>query len=94
MNNVYQEGKDFARSYILPYTELTDKESKFPEESFKKLGEKGFLKLLIPEEYGGLGKGLEEHAQACLAFAESLLYYSSLLYDAQCCIDVHSNSWK
>ncbi len=71
MNNIYQEGKDFAKSYILPYTELTDKESKFPEESFKKLGEKGFLKLLIPVEYGGYGKGLEEHAQACLAFAEA-----------------------
>ncbi|SDN69123.1 acyl-CoA dehydrogenase family protein [Bacillus sp. OK048] len=71
MNNVFLEGKDFAKSYILPYTDLTDKESRFPEESFKKLGEKGFLKLLVPEEYGGLGKGLEEHAQACLAFAES-----------------------
>lgn len=70
MNNVYQEGKDFAKSYILPFTEMTDKELRFPEESFKKLGEKGFLKLLIPKEYGGLGKGLEEHAQACLAFAE------------------------
>ncbi|WP_066250445.1 acyl-CoA dehydrogenase family protein [Neobacillus drentensis] len=71
MNNVYQEGRDFAMSYILPFTEITDKESKFPEESFKRLGEKGFLKLLIPVEYGGFGKGLEEHAQACLAFAES-----------------------
>jgi alkylation response protein AidB-like acyl-CoA dehydrogenase len=71
MNNVYQEGKDFAKTYILPYTEMTDNESKFPEESFKKLSETGFLKLLIPEEYGGLGKGLEEHAQACLAFAET-----------------------
>ena len=57
MNNVYQEGKDFAKSYILPYTELTDKESKFPEETFRELGEKGFLKLLVPEEYGGYGKG-------------------------------------
>lgn len=71
MDNVYQEGKDFAKSYILPYTELTDKESRFPEESFKELAEKGFLKLLIPEEYGGQGKGLEEHTQACLAFAEA-----------------------
>jgi alkylation response protein AidB-like acyl-CoA dehydrogenase len=71
LKNIYQEGKDFARSYILPFTEVMDKESKFPEESFKKLGEKGFLKLLIPKEYGGLGKGLEEHAQACLAFAET-----------------------
>jgi alkylation response protein AidB-like acyl-CoA dehydrogenase len=71
MNHIYQEGKDFAKSYILPYTELTDKESKFPEESFKMLDEKGFLKLLVPVEYGGYGKGLEEHAQACLAFAET-----------------------
>ncbi len=70
MNNIYQQGKDFAKSYILPFTEMTDKKSRFPEESFRKLGEKGFLKLLIPEEYGGFGKGLEEHAQACLAFAE------------------------
>lgn len=71
MENVYQEGKSFASSYIAPYTEATDKESKFPEATFKKLGEKGFLKLLIPVEYGGYGKGLEEHAQACLAFSES-----------------------
>ncbi|HJV45335.1 MAG TPA: acyl-CoA dehydrogenase family protein [Bacillota bacterium] len=71
MNNVYQEGKNFAKSYISPYTKLTDKESQFPEESFKELGKKGFLKLLIPEEYGGFGKGLVEHAQVCLAFAET-----------------------
>jgi len=71
MNNIYQDGKDFAQSYILPYTELTDKESKFPEETFKKLGERGFLKLLVPKEYGGLGQGLAEHAQACLAFSEA-----------------------
>ena len=71
MNNVYQEGKNFSEAYILPYTELTDTEAKFPEETFKELGEKGFLKLLVPEEYGGYGKGLEEHAEACLAFAES-----------------------
>lgn len=71
MNRVYQEGKDFAKSYIQPYTDRTDKESRFPEESFKELGSQGFLKLLIPEEYGGFGKGLEEHAQACLAFAET-----------------------
>lgn len=71
MNHVYQECKDFAKSFIAPYTEQTDGESRFPEESFKELGKQGFLKLLIPEQYGGYGKGLEEHAQACLAFAET-----------------------
>jgi len=71
MSNFYQEGKEFAKSYIQPYTELVDQESKFPEEAFKELGKKGYLKLLVPEEYGGLGKGLAEHAEACLAFAEA-----------------------
>lgn len=71
MNSVYQASKDFAKTWIEPYTERTDKESRFPEESFKALGEQGFLKLLVPEEYGGSGRGLEEHVQACLAFAET-----------------------
>ncbi|SFA89679.1 Acyl-CoA dehydrogenase [Cohnella sp. OV330] len=71
MNQVYQEGKAFAKSYIEPFTERTDAESRFPEESFKALAEQGFLKLLVPEAYGGSGKGLEAHAQACLAFAET-----------------------
>ncbi|MDI4644620.1 acyl-CoA dehydrogenase family protein [Cohnella hashimotonis] len=71
MNQVYQEGKVFAKSYIEPFTERTDAESRFPEESFKALAEHGFLKLLVPEAYGGSGKGLEAHAEACLAFAET-----------------------
>src|SRR4051812_22959548 len=71
MDKVYQEAMDFAKAYIMPYTEITDKELRFPEETFKELGNKGFLKLLVPKEYGGFGKGLEEHAQACLAFAET-----------------------
>lgn len=71
MNKIYEEGKEFATSYILPYTEMTDKESKFPEQSFEALGHKGFLKLLVPEQYGGHGKGLVEHAEAVMAFAET-----------------------
>ncbi|WP_438445083.1 acyl-CoA dehydrogenase family protein [Gorillibacterium sp. sgz5001074] len=71
MESIYQRCRDFAASFIAPYTDRTDSESRFPEESFKALGEQGLLKLLIPEAYGGFGKGLEEHAQACLAFAET-----------------------
>lgn len=71
MKQVYQAAKEFANSYIAPYTDQTDRDARFPEESFKELGVKGFFNLLIPEEYGGFGKGLEEHAQACQAFAET-----------------------
>lgn len=66
-----QSYKDFAKTCIAPYTDQTDRESRFPEEVFRQLGEQGYLKLLVPEEYGGYGKGLEEHAQVCLAFAEA-----------------------
>ncbi len=95
MNNVYLESKDFARSYILPFSDKTDKESRFPEETFKKLGQKGFLKLLVPKEYGGLGKGLEEHAQVCLAFAEacSTTALCYMMHNVACmCILTHGSN--
>lgn len=34
------------------------------------MGEEGFLKLLVPEEMGGLGKGAKEHQKVIIAFAE------------------------
>lgn len=69
--NFYQQAKDFAKEHIEPYSRRSDEEGKFPEESFKAMGEAGYFKLLIPEELGGLGKTAVEHQQAVMAFAES-----------------------
>lgn len=67
----YEESKEFAKEFIEPYAKRSDEEGRFPEESFKAMGEKGYFKLLIPEEMGGLGKTAVEHQQAVMAFAES-----------------------
>lgn len=70
MYKTYEEAKVFAKEFIAPFAKKSDDEAIFPVESFQKMGEKGYFKLLIPEEYGGLGKGMEEHSQVCMAFAE------------------------
>ncbi len=47
--------RSFAEKEVKPLAEKVDEESYFPKETFKKLGEMGFLGLPIPEEYGGAG---------------------------------------
>jgi alkylation response protein AidB-like acyl-CoA dehydrogenase len=41
-----------------------DESQKFPLEVFKKLGELGFMGVLVPEEYGGAGLGYFEYVTA------------------------------
>ncbi len=50
---------DFAAKYIKPYMMDWDETQTFPLELFKKLGEMGFMGVLVPQEYGG--SGLDYH---------------------------------
>ncbi len=45
--------RDFAENEVRPGVAERDKNSEFPYELMKKLGEMGFLGVLVPEEYGG-----------------------------------------
>jgi len=47
--------KNFAQGVIKPLSDKVDKESYFPRETFRQLGEMGFLGLVFPEKYGGVG---------------------------------------
>lgn len=47
--------REFARDEIAPHVREWDERSQFPHEVFRKLGELGFLGVLVPEEYGGAG---------------------------------------
>ena len=67
---IYEKAKDFAKEYLEETGKKSDLNSTFPKEAFEKMGEEGFLKLLIPEEMGGLGKGAKEHQEVIMAFAE------------------------
>ncbi|HVO75565.1 MAG TPA: acyl-CoA dehydrogenase family protein [Ignavibacteriaceae bacterium] len=52
--------RDFAEKNIRPYIMEYDELQKFPSEIIKQLGELGFLGVLIPEEFGGVGLGYRE----------------------------------
>ncbi len=45
----------FNEKEILPFIDSWEKQSDFPSEIFKKLGDNGFLSILIPEQLGGVG---------------------------------------
>ncbi|HEX2163190.1 MAG TPA: acyl-CoA dehydrogenase family protein [Thermoanaerobaculia bacterium] len=53
--------RDFARKEIDPIVEEIDEAQRFPREVFAKLGELGFLGVLVPEELGGAGLGYVEY---------------------------------
>lgn len=58
---IVQSIKDFAEKNIRPHIMDWDEAQVFPIPLFKKLGEMGFMGVLVPEEYGGSGLGYHEY---------------------------------
>lgn len=58
---IAQSIKDFAEKEIRPNIMKWDEEQIFPVELFKKLGEMGYMGVLVPEELGGSGLGYHEY---------------------------------
>ena len=54
--------RDFAEKEIKPHVMEWDEAQIFPKDLFHKMGELGFLGVVIPEEYGGAGYGYVEYA--------------------------------
>ena len=52
---IQESARDFAQNEIAPSAVQRDKDSVFPKEIVKKLGELGFLGMMVPPEYGGAG---------------------------------------
>jgi alkylation response protein AidB-like acyl-CoA dehydrogenase len=52
---IQQAARDFAQSEIAPSTIQRDINAEFPTEIVKKLGELGFLGMMVPPEFGGAG---------------------------------------
>lgn len=53
--------REFAAFNITPYYMEWDETQYFPVDLFKKLGEMGYMGVLVPEEYGGSGLGYHEY---------------------------------
>ncbi len=60
-NEVRKLASEFARAEIAPHARAWDEKSHFPREIFAKLGEMGFLGVVIPEEYGGAGLSYRDY---------------------------------
>lgn len=53
--------RDFAETHIRPYIMEWDEPQTFPVDLFKKLGQMGYMGVLVPEELGGSGLGYHEY---------------------------------
>lgn len=60
-NMIAQSIRDFAEQHICPNIMEWDESQHFPVDLFKKLGEMGFMGVLVPEELGGSGLGYHEY---------------------------------
>ena len=82
---IAQSVKDFAEKEIRPYVMEWDEKQEAPIELFRKLGEQGFLGVLVPEQYGGAGLGYFEYvtvvseiARVCGSIGLSVAAHNSL----------------
>jgi alkylation response protein AidB-like acyl-CoA dehydrogenase len=56
--------RDFCKKEVTPNIMIWDESQEFPRHIFTKLGEMGFMGMLIPTEYGGAGLTYDEYITA------------------------------
>jgi alkylation response protein AidB-like acyl-CoA dehydrogenase len=82
---IRESARDFAEKVIRPNLMEWDESQFFPVDVFRKMGELGFMGVLVPEEYGGTGLNyqayitiIEEIAKVCGSIGLSLAAHNSL----------------
>jgi alkylation response protein AidB-like acyl-CoA dehydrogenase len=77
--------REFAENELRPHAEEWDRDAHFPREVVQKLGELGFLGMLLPEQYDGLALdttayvvALEEIARGDASVAVAMSVHNSL----------------
>ena len=50
---IQQAARDFAQNELLPGVIERDEAQKFPEEQVRKMGELGFMGMMVDPKYGG-----------------------------------------
>lgn len=83
---IQDTAREFAESEIMPVAAENDAKAQFPADIVKKLGELGFMGILVPEEYGGSGMSnfcavlaLEEINRACASTGVTMSVQNSLV---------------
>ncbi|RMD76078.1 MAG: acyl-CoA dehydrogenase [Bacteroidetes bacterium] len=82
---IRDSARDFAEKYIRPHVMEWDETQHFPIDLFHRMGEYGFMGVLVPEQYGGAGLGyqeyitiIEEIARVCGSIGLSVAAHNSL----------------
>ncbi len=58
---IKESARDFAETYIRPHVMEWDETQHFPMDLFHRMGEQGFMGVLVPSAYGGVGLGYQEY---------------------------------
>ena len=61
--------RDFARQVLVPSAAERDKTKEFPAGNLEQMAELGFLGMMVPEEYGGVGLDTVSYAVALMEIA-------------------------
>ncbi len=82
---IQQTARDFANDRIVPIAAENDRQGRFSKKVLKEMADLGFMSMLIPEEYGGVGLGnfslalvLEEINRACASTGVTMSVHNSL----------------
>ncbi|MCB0528983.1 MAG: acyl-CoA dehydrogenase family protein [Saprospiraceae bacterium] len=82
---IRESARDFAETHIRPHVMEWDESQHFPIDLFHRMGEYGFLGVLVPEAYDGAGLGyqeyvtvIEEIAKVCGSIGLSVAAHNSL----------------
>ena len=77
--------RKFAKKYVDPIAAEIDESGRYPEEVIKLLGEKGYMGMPFPEEYGGAGVdyltyaiAVEELSRSCAATGFTMSVHTGL----------------
>ena len=81
--------REFSRKVLAPTAMERDRSGEFPAQNIKKMGELGFMGMMIPPEYGGEGAdtvsyvlALSEIAYACASTAVVMSVQNSIVCDS------------
>lgn len=82
---VRESAREFAKTHIKPFVMEWDEKQFFPVELFKKMGEYGFMGIIVPEKYQGAGLSYQEYitildeiSQVCGSIGLSVAAHNSL----------------
>lgn len=81
-----RSARDFAREELEPQAKELDESHRVPLDSLKKLGQLGYLGMIVPEAFGGIGADtisyaivMEELSKACASTSTAVSVQNSLV---------------